>query len=41
MSPELVVEVAYGEWTVDNVLRHPAYLGQRTDKEPGEVTRAP
>jgi bifunctional non-homologous end joining protein LigD len=41
VTPTLVVEVAYGEWTDDSVLRHPAYLGQRTDKEPGEVTRAP
>jgi bifunctional non-homologous end joining protein LigD len=41
VSPELVVEVAYGEWTIDNVLRHPAYVGQRTDKEPGDVTRSP
>jgi bifunctional non-homologous end joining protein LigD len=41
VSPELVVEVAYGEWTDEHLLRHPAYLGQRTDKEPGDVTRAP
>jgi bifunctional non-homologous end joining protein LigD len=41
VAPELVVEVAYGEWTEDHVLRHPAYLGQRTDKDPGDVTRAP
>ena len=41
VSPELVVEVAYGEWTEEQLLRHPAYLGQRTDKDPGDVTRAP
>jgi bifunctional non-homologous end joining protein LigD len=41
VSPQMVAEVAFGEWTGDGLLRHPSYLGQRTDKEPGEVTRAP
>ncbi len=41
VEPELVVEVAFGEWTSDGVLRHPAYLGQRTDKDPRTVTRQP
>jgi bifunctional non-homologous end joining protein LigD len=39
--PELVVEVAFAEWTADGVLRHPSYLGQRTDKDPAEVVREP
>ena len=41
VRPELVVEVAFGEWTGDGVLRHPAYLGQRIDKDAAEVRREP
>jgi len=41
VRPELVVEVAFGEWTQDGRLRHPSYLGQRTDKDPHEVVREP
>lgn len=39
VRPELVVQVAFGEWTSDGRLRHPAYLGQRTDKDPSDVVR--
>jgi bifunctional non-homologous end joining protein LigD len=39
LEPEVVAEVAYGEWTGDGLLRHPAYIGQRTDKAAREVTR--
>lgn len=39
--PEVVVEVAFAEWTGDHRLRHPAYLGQRHDKDPAEVVREP
>ena len=38
-EPRLVVQVGYGEWTTDGLLRHPVYLGQRTDKDPGGVVR--
>lgn len=41
LRPELVAEVAYGEWTDDHRLRHPSYLGLRTDKDPDQVTREP
>jgi bifunctional non-homologous end joining protein LigD len=41
VRPELVIEVAFGEWTGDGILRHPSYLGQRDDKDPRDVTRAP
>jgi bifunctional non-homologous end joining protein LigD len=41
LRPELVAEVAYGEWTTDHRLRHPSYLGLRTDKDPDQVTREP
>jgi len=39
VRPELVAEVKFGEWTYDNVLRHPAYLGLRIDKRPEECVR--
>ncbi|MPY96047.1 MAG: hypothetical protein GEV08_24205 [Acidimicrobiia bacterium] len=39
VEPELVAQVAYGEWTPDSLLRHPVYLGERTDKAAAEVTR--
>lgn len=41
VRPELVAEVAYGEWTHDGRLRHPSYLGLRTDKAAVDVTRDP
>lgn len=41
VRPELVAEVAYGEWTSDGRLRHPSYLGLRTDKDAIDVTREP
>jgi bifunctional non-homologous end joining protein LigD len=37
VEPVLVVEVASAEWTADGVLRHPVYLGRRTDKDPADV----
>jgi bifunctional non-homologous end joining protein LigD len=41
VRPELVAQVAFGEWTQDDILRHPAYLGLRDDKDAREVTRDP
>jgi bifunctional non-homologous end joining protein LigD len=38
VDPQLVAQVRFGEWTHDQHLRHPAYLGIREDKEAGEVT---
>jgi bifunctional non-homologous end joining protein LigD len=35
----LVAEVAFGEWTSEGILRHPAYIGLRADKDPAEVVR--
>jgi bifunctional non-homologous end joining protein LigD len=37
--PELVAEVAFTEWTSAGQLRHPRYLGLRTDKDPDDVVR--
>jgi bifunctional non-homologous end joining protein LigD len=39
--PELVVEVAFAEWSHDDRLRHPSYLGRRDDKDPRSVVREP
>jgi len=37
VSPELVVEVKFSEWTADRRLRQPIFLGLRDDKNPREV----
>ena len=37
--PEIVVQVAFIEWTVHGKLRHPRLLGVRFDKAPHDVTR--
>jgi ATP-dependent DNA ligase len=39
VRPEIVVQVAFVEWTVHGKLRHPRLLGVRIDKAPGEVVR--
>ena len=37
--PEIVVQVAFIEWTVHGKLRHPRLLGLRIDKSAREVVR--
>ena len=39
VRPEIVVQVAFIEWTVHDKLRHPRLLGIRTDKSAREVVR--
>ena len=39
VRPEIVVQVAFIEWTVHGKLRHPRLLGVRTDKPAREVVR--
>ncbi|WP_224958994.1 DNA ligase D [Geomonas subterranea] len=39
VRPELVCEVEFSEWTDENVMRQPVYLGLREDKEPKSVVR--
>jgi ATP-dependent DNA ligase len=39
VRPELVVQVAFIEWTVHGKLRHPRLLGVRDDKHPTDVVR--
>jgi ATP-dependent DNA ligase len=40
VRPDVVVQVAFIEWTVHGKLRHSRLLGLRTDKAPREVTRS-
>ncbi len=35
--PRLVAQVSFHEWTDDQKLRQPVYLGLRDDKKPEEV----
>ncbi len=37
VEPRLVVEVRFTEWTNSGNIRHPTFLGTRTDKDPRDV----
>ena len=39
VEPKLVGEVAFSEWTDENIIRHPSFQGLRQDKKPHEVIR--
>lgn len=39
VKPEMVAEIGFTEWTTDNRLRHPKYLGLRDDKSPKDVVK--
>jgi bifunctional non-homologous end joining protein LigD len=39
VEPKLVCEVSFSEWTDEGLMRHPIFLGMRTDKDPRSVTR--
>lgn len=39
VKPELVGQFAFSEWTRDGKLRHPSFIGLRTDKPAREVVR--
>ena len=39
VTPTLVVEVRFAEWTTDGLLRQPVYLGMRDDKRARDVRR--
>ncbi|WP_375492432.1 non-homologous end-joining DNA ligase [uncultured Jatrophihabitans sp.] len=39
VRPELVAQIGFTEWTRDGMLRHPRFLGLRTDKHAGDVVR--
>ncbi len=38
-EPKLVGEVAFAEWTNENIIRHPSFQGLREDKKATEVIR--
>jgi bifunctional non-homologous end joining protein LigD len=39
VRPEIVVQVAFIEWTIHDKLRHPRLIGVRSDKDARAVTR--
>jgi bifunctional non-homologous end joining protein LigD len=39
LRPELVAQVRFVEWTADGHLRHPAFLGLRSDKRANAIRR--
>jgi bifunctional non-homologous end joining protein LigD len=39
LTPSLLCEVEFTEWTEDDILRHPSFQGLRQDKQPSEVVR--
>jgi len=39
--PHFIAQIHYSEWTHDGSLRHPAFMGLRSDKKPNEVIHAP
>ena len=41
VTPSVVAEVRFAEWTGDGRLRHPSYRGLRTDKAAEQVRREP
>jgi bifunctional non-homologous end joining protein LigD len=41
VTPRLVGEVAYGEWTREGRLRHASWRGLRIDKDPADVRKEP
>ncbi len=40
-QPVLVAQIHFTEWTPDGALRHPGFLGIRSDKKPAEVIHRP
>ncbi|MBV8688988.1 MAG: ATP-dependent DNA ligase, partial [Candidatus Eremiobacteraeota bacterium] len=39
VKPKLVAQVRFTEWTRDQLMRHPAFLGLRLDKDPKTCVR--
>jgi bifunctional non-homologous end joining protein LigD len=38
VKPNLVAQIKFSEWTADRRMRHPIFLGMRTDKKAAECT---
>jgi bifunctional non-homologous end joining protein LigD len=41
VTPSLVAEVSFAEWTRDGSMRHPVFVALRVDKDPREIVREP
>jgi bifunctional non-homologous end joining protein LigD len=41
VEPVLVAQIKFTEWTLDNQLRQPVFLGLRADKQAKDVVREP
>jgi bifunctional non-homologous end joining protein LigD len=39
VNPKFVTQIKFAEWTRDQKLRQPVFLGLRDDKKAGEVRR--
>lgn len=39
IKPKLIGEIQFTEWTTDGQMRHPAFLGLRTDKKAADIIR--
>lgn len=39
VTPKILCEVTFGEWTNDNRMRQPIFVGLRSDKDPKKVTK--
>lgn len=39
VEPTTVVEIEFGDWPRDGMLRHPVYVGMRQDRDPTDVVR--
>lgn len=39
VEPVLIAQIKFTEWTSDDQLRQPVFLGLRSDKKPEEVVR--
>jgi bifunctional non-homologous end joining protein LigD len=39
VNPDVVIEVAFVEWTREGLLRHPRFVGVREEKSAREVQR--
>ena len=37
VKPELTCEVKFSSWTKDKIMRHPSFIGLRSDKKPEEI----
>jgi bifunctional non-homologous end joining protein LigD len=38
VKPELICEVKFSAWTREKVMRHPSFIGLRSDKHPDQIT---